>query len=719
MDGQWASVAPAVEAKIAKAVEGKAPGASAEAVRAATLDSLRAIMMIRAYRMRGHLAANLDPLGLDPPKDASELDPATYGFAEADYDRPIFLDYVMGMETSTIREMLEILRRTYCGNVGVQYMHISDPTEKAWLQERIEGRDKEIVFSKEGKVAILKKLIETEGFEKFLHKRFPGTKRFGLDGGESMVPAMEQIIKRGGALGVKDIVLGMPHRGRLNVLAAVMGKPYHVIFHEFQGGSSVPSDIEGSGDVKYHMGASSDREFDDNKVHLSLTANPSHLEIVNPVVIGKARAKQAFTLREQPDAGRGHVLPLLLHGDAAFAGQGVVAECFTLSGLKGYRTGGTIHFIVNNQIGFTTSPRYSRSSPYPSDMALMVEAPIFHVNGDDPEAVVHIARIDGQFVVHDAAVDMFHQVGSLWGALRQVLSSNVEGQSGVVVAFNPASREAQSFLSLVIAVGLYLELRGVEMGEAGRLNFENLPRIDDPAIEGVASKLIAALNLEADRAQGHIAPQAAASGQAAGAAPVKPAAAQVIAIETAAQGHDGLPQVDASHLSHAASSSASASPAPLPQPADGEREGQYELSLNNADVRELAFAGAKAAVVGTNGDDYLHGTAEGEVIAAGAGNDYIDGGGAGKGQVDRIDGGAGDDRIVMNARVVASGSAGADAFLVSAEPPKDKAETLLGVVLDYHASKGDHLVVMGKGEMTVVTTAAVNAIFRRAGHKGL
>jgi 2-oxoglutarate dehydrogenase E1 component len=409
LDGQWASVAPAVEAKIAKAVEGKAPGASAEAVRAATLDSLRAIMMIRAYRMRGHLAANLDPLGLDPAKDASELDPATYGFAEADYDRPIFLDFVMGMETSTIREMLEILRRTYCGNVGVQYMHISDPAEKAWLQERIEGRDKEIVFSKEGKVAILKKLIETEGFEKFLHKRFPGTKRFGLDGGESMVPAMEQIIKRGGALGVKDIVLGMPHRGRLNVLAAVMGKPYHVIFHEFQGGSSVPSDVEGSGDVKYHMGASSDREFDDNKVHLSLTANPSHLEIVNPVVIGKARAKQAFTLRETPDTGRGHVLPLLLHGDAAFAGQGVVAECFTLSGLKGYRTGGTIHFIVNNQIGFTTSPRYSRSSPYPSDMALMVEAPIFHVNGDDPEAVVFAAKVATEYrqmFGKDVVIDM-------------------------------------------------------------------------------------------------------------------------------------------------------------------------------------------------------------------------------------------------------------------------------------------------------------------------
>ncbi|HSC20335.1 MAG TPA: 2-oxoglutarate dehydrogenase E1 component, partial [Solirubrobacterales bacterium] len=263
---------------------------------------------------------------------------------------------------------------------------------------------------KEGKVAILKKLIEAEGFEKFLHRRFPGTKRFGLDGAEAMVPALEQIIKRGGALGVKDIVIGMPHRGRLNVLAAVMGKPYHVIFHEFQGGSSLPSDIEGSGDVKYHLGASSDREFDGNTVHLSLTANPSHLEIVNPVVIGKARAKQAFTLRETPTAGRSHVMPLLMHGDAAFAGQGVVAECFALSGLRGYGVGGTMHFIVNNQIGFTTSPKNSRSSPYPSDVALMVEAPIFHANGDDPEAVTFATKVATEYrqlFCKDVVIDMF------------------------------------------------------------------------------------------------------------------------------------------------------------------------------------------------------------------------------------------------------------------------------------------------------------------------
>ena len=418
IDGQWpatvptpAKLAKAVETKVQTALADKAPGASSEAVRAATLDSVRAIMMIRAYRIRGHLQANLDPLGLSPRVDENaELDPASYGFTEADWDRPIFLDYVLGLETSTIREILEILKRTYCGAVGVQYMHISNPTEKAWIQERIEGKDKEITFTHEGKIAILKKLIEGEGFERFLHKRFPGTKRFGLDGGESLVPAMEQLIKRGGALGVDEIVIGMPHRGRLNVLAAVMGKPYRVIFHEFQGGSSVPSDIQGSGDVKYHLGASSNREFDGNSVHLSLTANPSHLEIVNPVVIGKARAKQTFDRRENPGCNGAKVMPLVLHGDAAFAGQGVVAECFMLSGIEGYETAGTVHFIVNNQIGFTTSPKFSRTSPYPSDTALMVEAPILHCNGDDPEAVVFCAKVAAEYRQEfhkDVVVDMF------------------------------------------------------------------------------------------------------------------------------------------------------------------------------------------------------------------------------------------------------------------------------------------------------------------------
>jgi hypothetical protein len=334
--------------------------------------------------------------------------------------------------------------------------------------------------------------------------------------------------------------------------------------------------------------------------------------------------------------------------------------------------------------------------------------PWYVVTDGNQDVLVHIARIDGEFVVHDAAVDMFHQVGSLWGALRHVLASNVEDPTGVVVAFNPSSREAQSFLSLVIAVGLYLELRGVDLGEAGRLNFENLPRIDDPAIEGVASKLIAALNLEADRGQGHVAPHAAATGEAAGATPVKPVSAHGVVVETVAQGHDGLPPVDPAHVNYIQASSSS-DPVPAPR-ADAEHEGQYELSLSAGDMKDMAFAGAKAMMTGTDGHDRLYGTVYGDVIAGGGGNDYIDGRGAGQGQIDRIDGGAGDDRIVMNARVVASGSAGADTFLVSAEPPKDKAEALLGVVLDFSATKGDHLAVQGKGELTVLNTTAVTDV---------
>ncbi|MFN3745525.1 MAG: 2-oxoglutarate dehydrogenase E1 component [Hyphomicrobiaceae bacterium] len=361
----------------------------------ATQDSLRALMLIRAYRVMGHLAADLDPLGIAERKIHKELRPETYGFTEADLDRPIFIDKVLGLETATMRQILRILRRTYCRHIGVEFMHITSPQQKAWLQERIEGADKDIVFTPEGKRAILNKLIEVESFEKFADLKYTGTKRFGLDGGESMVPALEQIIKRGGQLGVKEIVIGMAHRGRLNVLASVMGKPLRAIFNEFKGGSFKPDEVEGSGDVKYHLGASSDREFDANKVHLSLTANPSHLEIVDPVVLGKVRAKQ-----DQHGCKPGErqpVLPLLIHGDAAFAGQGVVAECFGLSGLKGHRTGGSIHFIINNQIGFTTNPRYSRSSPYCTDVAKMVEAPIFHVNGDNPEAVVHVAKIATEF----------------------------------------------------------------------------------------------------------------------------------------------------------------------------------------------------------------------------------------------------------------------------------------------------------------------------------
>ncbi|HTV34593.1 MAG TPA: 2-oxoglutarate dehydrogenase E1 component [Methylocella sp.] len=391
LDGNWTEIGAGLGASLKeKAADLRSP---ADLLRA-TRDSIHALMMIRAYRMRGHLHANLDPLGLEPPKDHEELHPAAYGFTEADYGRKIFIDGVLGLDYATIPEMLAILRRTYCGTIGIEFMHISDPAEKSWLQQRIEGPGKEITFTKEGKRAILNKLIEAEGFEQFLNVKYTGTKRFGLDGAEAMIPALEQIIKRGGALGVEDIVIGMPHRGRLNVLAAVMGKPHQAIFHEFKGGSFTPDEVEGSGDVKYHLGASSDREFDQNKVHLSLTANPSHLESVDSVVLGKVRAKQD-QLHDVVE--RTKVLPLLIHGDAAFAGQGVIAECFGLSGLRGYRTGGSIHFIVNNQIGFTTVPRYSRSSPYPSDTAKMIEAPIIHVNGDDPEAVVYAAKIATEF----------------------------------------------------------------------------------------------------------------------------------------------------------------------------------------------------------------------------------------------------------------------------------------------------------------------------------
>ena len=409
LTGEW--MPPPQEAAAAKEkLLGKAKEldstVSQEAVKRAVLDSIRALMIIRAHRIRGHLSADLDPLKLQITGQHLELQPKSYGFEEADMDRPIFIDNVLGLQFASMRQIIDILQRTYCSTFALQYMHISDPEQSSWLKERIEGRDKEITFTREGRKAILNKMVEAEGFEKFLHVKYTGTKRFGLDGGESLIPALEQIIKRGGALGVRDIVIGMPHRGRLSVLANVMQKPYRAIFNEFQGGSFKPEDVDGSGDVKYHLGASSDREFDGNNVHLSLTANPSHLEAVNPVVIGKVRAKQD----QIGDADRTQVLPLLLHGDAAFAGQGVVAECFGLSGLVGHRTGGTIHVVVNNQIGFTTAPHFSRSSPYPTDIALMVEAPIFHVNGDDPEAVVHAAKVATEFrqkFQKDVVIDIF------------------------------------------------------------------------------------------------------------------------------------------------------------------------------------------------------------------------------------------------------------------------------------------------------------------------
>lgn len=398
--------APAKPAKGAPA-PAPAPAVPADEIARAAGDSIRAMLLIRTYRVRGHLAANLDPLGLSKQELPADLTPEYHGFTGADLDRPIYLGGVLGFEKASIREIVAILQANYCGNVGLEYMHIADVEERRFLQERMEGKDKAIQFSPEGKKAILSKVIEAEEWEKFLGRKYVGTKRFGLDGGEAMIPALESVIKYGGAMGVREIVYGMAHRGRLNVLANVLAKPFRVIFHEFSGGSANPEDVGGSGDVKYHLGTSTDREFDGTKVHMSLVANPSHLEAVDPVVLGKVRAQQTFfgDLEKHEQ-----VLPVLLHGDAAFAGQGIVWECLGFSGIRGYNTGGCIHFVINNQIGFTTSPQFARSSPYPSDVAKGVQAPIFHVNGDDPEAVTFACKMAIEFrqtFKRDIVIDMW------------------------------------------------------------------------------------------------------------------------------------------------------------------------------------------------------------------------------------------------------------------------------------------------------------------------
>ena len=367
-------------------------------------DSISAVSLIRAYRLRGHLLANLDPLEMRKSDYLDELHPEFYGFKKENYDKKIFLNGVINRKDASIKEILKFLKKTYCGNIGYEFMHISNPEERKWFRDRIEKDDNALQFTKNGKEAILNKLVQAEGFENFLATKYVGTKRFGLDGGESLIPALEQIIKISGQSKVKEVKIGMSHRGRLNVLANVLQKSYKRIFNEFAGEFGVSSE-EGAGDVKYHLGASSNREFDGNSVHVSLTDNPSHLEAVNPVVLGQTRAKQFF----HKDKERNKVIPILIHGDAAFAGQGVVAECFAMSGLPGHNTGGTIHIIVNNQIGFTTSPRFARSSPYPSDVAKMVDAPIIHANGDDPEAVVYAARIASEFRLkfnRDVVVDL-------------------------------------------------------------------------------------------------------------------------------------------------------------------------------------------------------------------------------------------------------------------------------------------------------------------------
>ena len=378
---------------VARGIAGKGD-LSATDLRAATTDSIRAIMLIRAFRINGHLLAKLDPLNLQEGDVHPELNPKTYGFKDDDWDRPIFIDNVLGMESATLRQIMEIVKETYCGSIGIEFMHVQDPAQKAWIQERIESIRNTTEFTKRGKKAIYERLVGAETFEQFLHKKYAGTKRFGLDGSESVVPAIEQILKRGSQLGMKEVVIAMAHRGRLNLLYNILNKPFRAIISEFLGNQANPEEAGGSGDVKYHMGASADREFDGNNVHLSLQPNPSHLEVVAPVVIGRVRAKQN---QHNDTNDRLSVLGIVLHGDAAFAGQGVVAETFDFSGLRGYRTGGTIHIVVNNQIGFTTSPNYSRSSPYCTDVAKMVMAPIMHINGDDPEAVIHASRIATEF----------------------------------------------------------------------------------------------------------------------------------------------------------------------------------------------------------------------------------------------------------------------------------------------------------------------------------
>ncbi len=368
-------------------------------------DSLRLVMMIRAYREIGHLVANLDPLGLAIQNKPSGLDPEYYGFQKRDLNRKIFLFGYLGFQSATVKEVIDKLQSIYSGTLALEYKHIQSAEEYLWLKSRIEDK-KDMKLTPLGKRTILERLISAEYFEKFLDTKYRGTKRFGLDGAESTIPALEQVLKRSSEFGVKDFSFACAHRGRLNILANIVKKPHIQIFSEFiHGGENALSD-QGSGDVKYHLGASSDRSFSGNIIHVSMAANPSHLEAVNPVVAGKIRAKQTMI----QDKDNEKVSGLLIHGDAAVAGQGIVAETFTMSQLNGYRIGGLIHFIINNQIGFTTSPQYSRSAPYSSEIAKIVQAPIFHVNGDDPEAVVLASRAATEFrntFKKDTMVDMF------------------------------------------------------------------------------------------------------------------------------------------------------------------------------------------------------------------------------------------------------------------------------------------------------------------------
>ena len=379
---------------------------NSEEFRISTLDSIRALRLIRAFRINGHLIADLDPLGISEREYPQELDYKSYGFNESDLEKEIFIDGSLGLEKGKLKNIIKILKETYSASIGVEFLHIQQADQKQWVQERIEEVRNKTNFTNEGKKAIYKRLVESELFEQFLDKKFLGTKRYGIEGGEAMIPGIEQIVKQACLSGIEDIIIGTAHRGRLTLLSSVLEMPYKKILSKFQGSLNDPNEVLGSGDVKYHLGVSADREFEKKKIHLSLTSNPSHLEAVNPVVAGKVRAKQTLAKDKTTDK----VIGLLIHGDAAIAGQGVVAETFAMSQLRGFKTGGTIHFVINNQIGFTTMPQYGRSAPYCTEIAKMVQAPIFHVNGDDPEAVVHVCRLATEFrnkFKVDVVVDMF------------------------------------------------------------------------------------------------------------------------------------------------------------------------------------------------------------------------------------------------------------------------------------------------------------------------
>lgn len=363
------------------------------------------LQLINMYRVRGHLIANLNPLS----KQAAyheELDPATYGFTIWDYDRNFITGTLKGKDTGTLREILEILHDTYCDTIGAEYMHIQNPEEKAWLQGKMEPIRNKPNYDLELKKRIMKRLVVAEAFEHFLHTRFIGHKRFSLEGSETIIPVLDHILGIAADQRVNEVFLGMAHRGRLNVLSNIIGKSYEKIFTEFE--DEFDPDIpQGTGDVKYHLGATGIyKTHNEKEIRVSVASNPSHLEWVNPVVEGIVRAKQTRGY----DSDREKVMSVLLHGDAAFAGQGVVAETLNLSQLKGYRTGGTIHIIINNQIGFTTSPEDARSSPYATDVAKMVQAPILHVNGDDPEAALWAAQLAFEYrqkFKKDVVIDLF------------------------------------------------------------------------------------------------------------------------------------------------------------------------------------------------------------------------------------------------------------------------------------------------------------------------